>query len=221
MRVGGLLAQVAALGVTLSLPSFATADEGRAKETFATVCSACHGPDGGGNAAMLAPSIAGLDEWYIVLQLDKFRAGWRGEHFQDVGGERMAPMARSLADEDAVRSVAAYVASLPPVKPAPTLTGGDPTHGASRFVACVACHGIGGDGNRMMNVPAINHASDWYLFKQIQHFQTGIRGSHPGDRTGMLMRGMSMTLSDEQALRDVIAYISTALTPMRSTTTTP
>jgi cytochrome c oxidase subunit 2 len=207
----GLVVGVAALG----LASAATADEARGKEIFTTLCSTCHGPNGGGNQATLAPSIAGLDEWYIVAQLNHFRGGMRGEHFEDIGGERMRAMARSLSDEATVRDVAAYVSSLPPVKPPLTLTGGDATRGGYIFVACENCHGIGGDGNRMMNVPAINHASDWYLIKQIQHFQTGIRGGKPGDRAGQLMRGMALTLPDEQAAVDVVTFITTGLWPMR------
>jgi cytochrome c553 len=216
MRAGGWL--TIALGASLVLATGSLGDEGRGKEIFSTVCSACHGPQGGGNQALLAPSIAGLDEWYIVLQLDKFRAGWRGFHSEDVGGQRMAAMARSLNSEDAVREVAAYVASLPPVKPTPTLTGGNPTQGANVYAACIACHGFAGDGNRVIDAPAINHASDWYLLEQLNNYRNGIRGSTPGDRNGPLMRAMARTLPNEQAMRDVIAYITTALTPVTAYT---
>ncbi|HME69393.1 MAG TPA: c-type cytochrome, partial [Myxococcota bacterium] len=59
-------------GLVFSLPSGAV-EEARGKQLF-VVCSACHGPDGAGNAQIQAPSIAGLDEWYMVAQLNKFRA---------------------------------------------------------------------------------------------------------------------------------------------------
>ena len=86
MRVARWLTIV--FGAWLVFAKTSGGDEGKGKEIFSTVCSACHGPNGGGNQALLAPSIAGLDEWYIVLQLDKFRAGWRGFHSEDVGGQR-------------------------------------------------------------------------------------------------------------------------------------
>ena len=215
MRVGAWVAL--AFGAPLVLAAAAEGDEGRGKEIFSTVCSACHGPNGGGNQALLAPSIAGLDEWYIVLQLDKFRAGRRGFHTTDVGGQRMAVMARSLDSENAVRGVAAYVASLPPVKPEPTITGGDWARGANVYAACIVCHGFAGDGNRVIDAPAINHASDWYLLAQLHNYRRGIRGATPGDRNGPLMIAMARTLPDEQAMKDVIAYISTALTPLHAT----
>ena len=33
-----------------------------------------------------APAIAGLDQWYIEMQLGKFRSGLRGRHFDDISG---------------------------------------------------------------------------------------------------------------------------------------
>ena len=76
------------------------------------LCSQCHGVDGAGDPRFLAPSIAGLPEWYALTQLSKFRSGARGTHFDDISGMRMRPMALTLANEDDVASVAAYVASL-------------------------------------------------------------------------------------------------------------
>jgi cytochrome c oxidase subunit II len=195
------------IGLSFSLPSSAV-DEARGKQLF-LVCSACHGPDGGGNVQIQAPSIAGLDEWYMVRQLKSFRAGKRGNHFDDPSGARMRAIAQTISGEDSVRELAAYIAYLPPVKPAPILSGGDPDRGANLFVACVACHGLNGDGNRNLALPAINHQADWYLLTQLKHFKAGIRGGTPGDNAGASMRAMAATLADEQAMLDVVAYITT------------
>ena len=208
VRVGAALL----IGLSFSLPSRAV-DEARGKQLF-VVCSACHGQDGSGNFGIQAPSIAGLDEWYIERQLNKFRSGKRGRHFDDPGGERMRAIAQTISGEDSVRELAAYIAYLPPVKPAPTLTGGDPERGANLFVACVACHGLNGDGNRNLALPAINHQADWYLLTQLKHFKAGIRGGTPGDQAGASMRAMATTLADEQSMLDVVAYITT-LSPGR------
>jgi hypothetical protein len=43
----------------------------------------------------------------------------------------------------------------------------------------------------------------------MHNFRSGIRGTNAKDTTGALMRPMSMTLADEQAILDVIAYITT------------
>ena len=46
--------------------------------TFANLCAACHGVCGEGNLALRTPSIAGLPEWYVRQELEKFRSGQRG-----------------------------------------------------------------------------------------------------------------------------------------------
>jgi len=195
------------IGLLVPRPSGAV-DETKGKQLF-VVCSACHGADGGGNAQIQAPSIAGLHEWYLVRQLHKFREGKRGAHFDDPGGERMRAIAQTITGEDSLRALAAYIAYLPPVKPPPVLEGGDPTRGGNLFVACVACHGLNGDGNRELALPAINHQADWYLLTQLQHFKAGIRGKALGDNAGASMRAMAATLADDQSMLDVVAYIMT------------
>ena len=40
-------------------------------------CMTCHGAEGQGNVGIQAPRIAGMEAWYLKLQLEKFRAGWR------------------------------------------------------------------------------------------------------------------------------------------------
>jgi cytochrome c oxidase subunit 2 len=190
-----------------STPS-AAVDEARGKQLF-VVCSACHGTNGGGDAQIGAASIAGLDEWYMVRQIHKFREGKRGAHFNDPGGERMRAIAQSIQSEDDIRELAAYIAYLPPVKPPPTLESSDAARGANLFAACVACHGLNGDGNRELALPAINHQADWYLLTQLQHFKAGIRGNPLGDNAGASMRSMAATLADDQSMLDVVAYIMT------------
>jgi cytochrome c oxidase subunit 2 len=180
----------------------------RGHELFA-LCAQCHGSDGAGNELFLAPAIAGLNQWYLEAQLGYFKSGVRGLHPDDIAGMRMAPMSRTLRSQEDLVAVSAYVASLAPATPAPTIEGGDATSGKDRFTLCATCHGANGEGNQQMSGPRLRNSSDWYLFSQILKFQTGIRGSNPGNPNGAVMRGMSMTLPDEQAVRDVIAYIGT------------
>ena len=51
--------------------------------------------------------------------------------------------------------------------------------------------------------------SDWYLVKQLHKYKTGVRGRNPGDVAGARMWPISLTLADEQAMKDVVAYIMT------------
>ena len=77
----------------------------------------------------LAPAIAGLPAWYVEAQLVKFKSGQRGLHAQDTGGLRMYPMSLTLKRPENVQAVAAFVAAMPTVTPAHTLTVAD----AARF----------------------------------------------------------------------------------------
>ena len=173
------------------------------------LCAQCHGPEAAGNPMFLAPAIAGIDEWYLVAQLSKFRSGLRGTHFDDLAGMRMRPMALTLASDADVEAVAKYVAALPPAQPAPLVEGGDPAKGQQHYATCLACHGARGEGMQQMNGPPLSRSSDWYLLEQLKKFRAGIRGADPRDPTSIMMRPMALILPDEQAMKDVIAYITT------------
>jgi len=190
---------------------YAWADENERGEDIFRLCSVCHGESAAGNEAVGAPAIAGMPQWYLEAQLNQFRGGNRGTHFDDIMGMRMRPMARSLTREGDVQAIAAYVAAMPPANPAPSLTGGDVAKGKAIYTTiCIACHGPEGAGNQaMMGAAPLNRSSDWYLFRQIENFRAGIRGARAGDQGGALMRPMMLQLTDEQTIKNVVAYIIT------------
>ena len=74
-------------------------------------CANCHGPDGMG-VAMNAPRLAGISDWYVLSQLQNFKAGIRGTHPADMHGKQMGMMSRMLLSEQDMRDVVAYVNSL-------------------------------------------------------------------------------------------------------------
>lgn len=198
---------LAALVATAPLaPEARAADAARGAQLY-ELCTQCHGADGGGNPAALAPSIAGLSDWYVAAQLKNFHAGLRGLDPNDVGGLRMYPMSLTLKSEAEIADVAAHVASLSPVPQPVTVTGGDPAKGASYYNTCAACHGPDGAGNQALNAPRLTGQSDWYLVSSLQKYKAGIRGGNPQNTNSVLMRGMSAVLPDEQAIKDVVAYI--------------
>jgi len=173
-------------------------------------CRPCHGDAGTGDPTLGAPAIAGLPLWYVEGQLTKFREGLRGAHPADIEGLRMRPMARSLNVEGDVATVARYVASLPAHAAPATLTGGDAEAGAAPYAAvCAACHGTDGMGLEVMGAPTLVNQADWYLLRQLEKFQSGVRGTDPRDLQGQQMAAMSAALADRQAMLDVIAYIRT------------
>lgn len=204
------LALAVVVGLVAGLTSTAVAEDAdlaRGERLF-DLCAQCHGEAGQGNALYIAPSIAGMELWYLEMQLAEFRNGLRGTHFDDIAGMRMRPMSLTLRSEEDVKAVAAYVASLPQVKPEATMEG-DASKGQEHYAICGSCHGVKGEGIQEMSAPELNHSQDWYLVSQVERFKAGVRGSNPNDSFGVLMMNMARTLPDEQAVRDVVAYIMT------------
>ncbi len=75
-------------------------------------CETCHGAQGGGNQAFGAPALAGQNDWYLVTQLQNFKAGYRGSHPDDSFGAMMIPMAAALRNEQAILDVVSYINTL-------------------------------------------------------------------------------------------------------------
>jgi cytochrome c553 len=174
------------------------------------LCTSCHGMKGEGRQNLGAPQIAGLPAWYVIGQIKNFRNRARGNHPGDFYGLRMAPMARTLRSEADIELVAKHVESLPSVKQDVTLTGGDAKNGEALFATCSACHGPDAKGNKDMMAPSLHISGDWYLFRQIKAFQKGYRGKDATkDPFGATMAPMAMTLVDDQAILDVLAFIQT------------
>lgn len=204
------------------------ADTAHGQQLF-SLCAQCHGDAGQGNQALGAPAIAGLPTWYVQGQLVKFSTGLRGKHFDDLEGMRMRPMSlwliasaharRNLAGETAdptevdpnIRDVAAYVGAMPAAAPAPTLTGGNAQAGEAAYAACSSCHGQNGEGSEPLTAPPLAGQSDWYLLRSLEKYKAGARGyDAENDSLAFMMASMSgALLADEQAMRDVVAFIST------------
>ncbi|MGH8371224.1 MAG: c-type cytochrome [Gammaproteobacteria bacterium] len=74
-------------------------------------CAACHGPDGAGNAPMLAPALAGQHAEYVISQLQAFASGARKSPMMDTIAARLSA--------DQMKAVASYIEGLhaTPVQP--------------------------------------------------------------------------------------------------------
>ena len=172
------------------------------------VCQACHSADGMGNKALNSPKIAGQEPWYLERQLKNFKAGIRGADPKDKYGMQMRAMALTLADDQSIRDMAAYVSSMP-VKNSVVLTiKGDLEAGKALYVLCQSCHGSAGEGNKTLNSPRLAGLQDWYVVRQLRNFKSGIRGTKSGDMFGIQMRPMAMALADDEAINNVAAYIA-------------
>lgn len=170
-------------------------------------CTVCHGIQLMGNPIIRAPRLSGMDNWYVENQLRAFQKGWRGKHESDLTGMEMRTMAVALTDEQ-IREVSAFVAATRSDLPSATIDG-DTDRGKAHYSTCAACHGVNGEGNIALGSPALTGQNDWYLVRQLQHFRDGTRGGQPGDTYGMQMRASAGWLSDDEAILDVVKYIST------------
>jgi len=196
------------LSAVCSMASLAAeGDVGVAAAMDDRYCTTCHGVEGIGNIAIEAPRLAGMEAWYLKRQLENFRAGIRGTHEEDVQGIAMRPMAAKLSDES-IADIVDWVGDWEYV-PAEATVEGNVRQGRTAFQACAACHGANAQGNEALGAPALAGQNDWYLLTQLRNFRAGFRGSHQEDTFGSQMVTMSKTLTDDQAVIDVVSYINT------------
>ena len=184
----------------------AEGDAGAGAALYAA-CASCHGADGGGDRALQAPRLTHLQPAYLSVQLRKFKSGLRGGSGAGLSAAQMAGMAATLADDQAIADVVAYIGTLQS-DPSPATITGDPQRGADYYNQfCGACHGARAEGNPALDSPRLAGSDDWYLMAQLEAFRSGQRGSHPDDRTGRQMKAMAALLPDEKSRADVVAFI--------------
>ena len=82
--------------------------------------------------------------------------------------------------------------------------------GEALFDTCVPCHGSLAAGNPDIGAPAIAGLPQWYIERQLQNFQNGMRGAHPDDIPGLRMRPMAVTLNNEDGedIASVAEYVA-------------
>ena len=177
----------------------AAADQA-AQKVAATICVACHGPNGV-STSPLFPRLAGQQELYLAAQLRAFKGKTRGE--QDAH-DYMWGMA-TLLDENVIDALARYYAAQ---KPAPGTPGdaaliargkilfeqGDPAHGV---MPCASCHGNEAQGNTIFPRLAGQHAA--YVVRQLQVIQRQSRDSP-------IMHGVIKEM-DVDAMKAVAEYV--------------
>jgi cytochrome c oxidase subunit 2 len=172
-------------------------------------CLACHGAKGEGNRALGAPNIAGKEAWYLERQLNSFADGTRGTSNGDGYGAQMRVAISNLPTAADRKAVAAYIASLPHVAPAPSEAKADLAKGSTHYNAvCASCHGAAGKGNPNMQVPGLAGVDPVYLARQFAAYRAGTRGYSKDDKLGRQMRAATAML-DAKTDQDVMAYIAT------------
>lgn len=89
-------------------------------------CVPCHGETGQGNHSRNGPPLAGLEDWYQLDQLRKYKEGLRGYDPADTNGVVMAAAVSGWSDQD-LRDVVHYTARLRKMGELPAAEGTEPS----------------------------------------------------------------------------------------------
>jgi cytochrome c oxidase subunit 2 len=185
-----------ALLAFLSAPALAAAAQTPAASSAGSgydQCTRCHGANGGGNQATLAPALAGIERWYLTDQLRVFRE--RHED-QDLAAPELDAIANQLA-------------KLPAVKQTPTLQG-NAGRGRRLYMAqCSSCHGARAEGSEVLHAPALARLNDWYVVASFRRYQSGARGADTAPVWAHNMYMQARSLPADFAIEDVAGYLIT------------
>src|SRR4051794_4757012 len=133
----------------------------------AELCVGCHG-EGGISQTENIPSLAAQPDQFIQWQLVFFRAGTRKN-------EQMQPIVEQLNNDD-IRNLGAYFASLPPPKnPKPDDNPDLSKKGAQAAAGrrCASCHTDSYAGTKA--VSRIAGQREEYLVKALHDYKSGVR----------------------------------------------
>lgn len=73
------------------------------------------------------------------------------------------------------------------------------SRGYEKYQYCLTCHGSTGQGNRVVEAPAIKGADEYFLRRQLQDYRAQKRGAHiETDPTGAEMAAVARGLDDEE-----------------------
>ncbi len=155
------------LSAFILAPAHGQEGDVKAGQAKAQLCAACHGADGISHIALM-PSLAGQSDEYVQWQLVYFRSGARKS-------QAMQIIAGQLDNQD-IRNLGAYYASLKPPKPAPA--GPDDAlakkgETIAKQQHCASCHHDNFEGYR--SVARIAGQREDVLLKALHDFKSGAR----------------------------------------------
>ena len=179
-------------GLLLGLAGPAVADQKLFPERK-EMCAGCHGENGVSEIPEI-PSLAGLPEYYALLQLVEFRDGNRAS-------PEMNGIVEGMTNDD-LKAAAAHVGAFPP---APPRGPGDPARmksGAALSAqhGCGRCHGADYRGGNQM--PSLRNQRADYIVKALHDYRAERR---IGERAAMVE--IAGNLTDAQ-IDDLAHYLA-------------
>jgi cytochrome c553 len=153
-----------ALSALVMVPA-AAADLAAGKEK-AELCTGCHGESGISQTENI-PSLAGQPDQFIQWQLVYLRSGSRKN-------EQMQPIVEQINNDD-IRNLGAYFASLAPPKAPPDDNPDLSRKGAQAALGrrCASCHTDSFAGTKA--VARIAGQREEYLLKALHDYKSGVR----------------------------------------------
>ena len=140
--------------------------------------------------------------WFIPTRTGSFDALCE----QLCGMAHFSMRGRVVVDEES--DFKSWLSAQPTYASTRAVTAGDPAAGQALFATCSTCHGAQAEGNRELNAPKLSGQAGWYLAQQLKDFRQGIRGAHEQDIYGKQMIPFASLLTDDTAVRNVVAYIA-------------
>jgi cytochrome c553 len=181
---------------SLAMAATSLAADVEAGKKKAELCAGCHG-DNGISQTENIPSLAGQPDQFIQWQLVFFRSGTRKN-------EQMQPIVEQIDNED-IRNLGAYFASLAPPKAPPDDNPDLSKKGAQAAVGrrCASCHSDTFAGTKA--VARIAGQREEYLLKALHDYKSGIRSGGGG----AAMAEAAYPLSEEEitALAHYLAHL--------------
>lgn len=123
------------------------------------------------------------------------------------GAGHFAMRGKVVVDEP--EAYQAWLANQPTFAATQAQPVGNAAAGAANYAVCSACHGPQGEGNQTLNAPKLAGLDGWYIRRQLQSYQQGLRGTAMGDTFGPQMAPMAQVVAAPAARENVIAFIET------------
>jgi cytochrome c553 len=188
-------------------PTLGVSDKQRG-EALVAECLLCHS----NKEAQRGPVLHGMETWYLMDQLEKFRSGVRGKLVSNRSEYLMGVGAKKIHDDYELAYVANWFSEQEPLPAIRTIEGNLEDGKIFYDQRCASCHGENGEGNRFVEAPSLQRLEGWYFLEQMRKFRSGQRGYHIKDITGQSMAAASKEISDRN-LRNVVAYSVDAFGP--------
>jgi cytochrome c553 len=162
----------------------------------AELCVGCHG-EGGISQTENIPSLAGQPDQFIQWQLVFFRSGTRKN-------EQMQPIVEDINNDD-IRNLGAYFASLAPPKAQPDDNPDLSRKGAQAAAGrrCASCHTDSYAGTK--GVARIAGQREDYLLKALHDYKSGVRSG--GSMAAMAEVAYPLSEEEIEALAHYLAHL--------------